>query len=446
MKTFHNVIIRDSRNMVEIPDNSVHLIITSPPYWQLKDYGVEEQIGFNDSYEEYINNLNLVWKECYRVLHPGCRMVINIGDQFARSVYYGRYKVIPIRTEIIKFAETIGFDYMGAIVWQKNTTMNTTGGASVMGSYPYPRNGIIKIDYEHILIFKKPGNAPKPSKEIKEASKLTKEEWKEYFSGHWYFNGVKQDKHLAMFPEELPKRIIKMFSFVGETVLDPFLGSGTTSLAAKKLDRNSIGYELNKEFLPIILDKLGANQETLLKDYEIEVVEQNLNEDDKNWNDKIKELPYIFKDPVKFDKKIDPKKLKFGSKIDKTDIDNKNQKSRIEYYRVKQVISPELIELNNGIIIRLIGIKEIPEKRDEAIEFLKNKTKNQKVFLKFDTNKYDDKNNLMAYLYLKNKTFINAHLIKNNLVDVDDNMEYIHKNRFLKYKNEAKYGKRMDIK
>ncbi|MDK2988457.1 MAG: modification methylase [Methanothermococcus sp.] len=437
MKTFHKVIMGDSRNMVEIPDNSVHLIITSPPYWQLKDYGVEEQIGFNDSYEEYINNLNLVWKECYRVLHPGCRMVINIGDQFARSVYYGRYKVIPIRTEIIKFAETIGFDYMGAIVWQKNTTMNTTGGASVMGSYPYPRNGIIKIDYEHILIFKKPGNAPKPSKEIKEASKLTKEEWKEYFSGHWYFNGVKQDKHLAMFPEELPKRIIKMFSFVGETVLDPFLGSGTTSLAAKKLDRNSIGYELNKEFLPIILDKLGANQETLLKDYEIEVVEQNLNEDDKNWNDKIKELPYIFKDPVKFDKKIDPKKLKFGSKIDKTDIDNKNQKSRIEYYRVKKVISPELVELNNGIIIRLIGIKEIPEKRDEAIEFLKNKTKNQKVFLKFDTNKYDDKNNLMAYLYLKNKTFINAHLIKNNLVDVDDNREYVHKNRFLKYKNEA---------
>ena len=437
MKTSHKIIIGDSRNMKEIPNNSVHLIITSPPYWQLKDYGVKEQIGFNDSYEEYINNLNLVWKECHRVLHPGCRMVINIGDQFARSVYYGRYKVIPIRTEIIKFAETIGFDYMGAIVWQKNTTMNTTGGGSVMGSYPYPRNGIIKIDYEHILIFKKPGNAPKPSKEIKEASKLTKEEWKEYFSGHWYFSGVKQDKHLAMFPEELPKRIIKMFSFVGETVLDPFLGSGTTSLAAKNLGRNSIGYELNKEFLPIILDKLGANQETLLKDYKIEVVEQNLNEDDKNWKDKIKELPYIFKDPVKFDKKIDPKKLKFGSKIDKTDVDNKNQKSKIEYFRVKKVISPELVELNNGVVIRLIGIKEIPEKREEAIEFLKNKTKNQNVFLKFDSNKYDDKNNLMAYLYLKNKTFINAHLIKNNLVDVDRNSDYVYKNRFLRYKNEA---------
>lgn len=437
MKTSYKIIIGDSRNMKEIPNNSVHLIITSPPYWQLKDYGVKEQIGFNDSYEEYINNLNLVWKECYRVLHPGCRMVINIGDQFARSVYYGRYKVIPIRTEIIKFAETIGFDYMGAIVWQKNTTMNTTGGGSVMGSYPYPRNGIIKIDYEHILIFKKHGNAPKPSKEIKEASKLTKEEWKEYFSGHWYFSGVKQDKHLAMFPEELPKRIIKMFSFVGETVLDPFLGSGTTSLAAKNLGRNSIGYELNKEFLPIILDKLDANQETLLKDYKIEVVEQNLNEDDKNWKDKIKELPYIFKDPVKFDKKIDPKKLKFGSKIDKTEVDNKNQKSKIEYFRVKKIISPELVELNNGVVIRLIGIKEIPKKQNDAVEFLKNKTKNQNVFLKFDNNKYDDKNNLMAYLYLKNKTFINAHLIKNNLVDVDRNSDYVYKNRFLRYKNEA---------
>jgi site-specific DNA-methyltransferase (adenine-specific) len=105
--------------MVELSDKSIHLVITSPPYWQLKDYGADKQIGFNDSYEDYINNLNLVWKECYRVLDDGCRLCINIGDQFARSVYYGRYKVIPIRTEIIKFCESIGFDYMGAIIWQK---------------------------------------------------------------------------------------------------------------------------------------------------------------------------------------------------------------------------------------------------------------------------------------------------------------------------------------
>src|SRR4030042_3314736 len=111
MQTYHKIITGDSRSMKEVPDRSLHLVITSPPYWQLKDYGNGKQIGFNDSYEEYINNLNLVWKECHRVLQQGCRVWINIGDQVARSVYSGRYKIIPIKTEIIKFCETIGFDY-----------------------------------------------------------------------------------------------------------------------------------------------------------------------------------------------------------------------------------------------------------------------------------------------------------------------------------------------
>lgn len=171
MHTKHRIIQGDSRKMDLLDDKSVHLIITSPPYWQLKDYGTEGQIGFNDSYESYINNLNLVWNECYRVLHDGCRLCVNIGDQFARAVYYGRYKVIPIREEIIKFCEIIGFDYMGAIIWQKVTTSNTTGGGVQMGSYPNPRNGIIKIDYEFILNFKKPGNAPKPGSEQKNCQK-----------------------------------------------------------------------------------------------------------------------------------------------------------------------------------------------------------------------------------------------------------------------------------
>ncbi|MHC4511378.1 MAG: DNA methyltransferase, partial [Planctomycetota bacterium] len=112
--THHKIIIGDSRRMTDVKDESIHLIITSPPYWQLKDYGNGGQIGFDDSYEDYINNLNIVWNECRRVLKKGCRLCVNIGDQFARSVYYGRYKVIPIRTEIIKFCETVGFDYMGA--------------------------------------------------------------------------------------------------------------------------------------------------------------------------------------------------------------------------------------------------------------------------------------------------------------------------------------------
>lgn len=167
IKTTHTLINGDSRNLSLIPDKSVHLIITSPPYWQLKDYGTDSQIGFHDSYESYINNLNTVWSECNRILHDGCRLCVNIGDQFARSVYYGRYKVIPIRTEIIRFCESLGMDYMGAIIWQKQTTMNTTGGGAVMGSFPYPRNGILKIDYEFILIFKKQGKAPVPTAEQK---------------------------------------------------------------------------------------------------------------------------------------------------------------------------------------------------------------------------------------------------------------------------------------
>jgi len=421
LKTIHKIITGDSRQMNLLPDKSVHLVITSPPYWQLKDYGTENQIGFHESYESYINNLNLVWKESHRVLHPGCRLCINIGDQFARSVYYGRYKVIPIRTEIIKFCETIGFDYMGAVIWQKVTTTNTTGGATIMGSFPFPRNGILKIDYEFILLFKKQGIPPKPTKEQKELSAMTKEEWNTYFSGHWYFAGAKQDGHIAMFPEELPARLIKMFAFAGDTVLDPFLGSGTTSLAARHLGRNSVGYEINPDFIPIVKDKLNINQFDLAETEYVFLNDSVKTDLKKN----IENLPYIFKDPHKLDKKIDPKKLQFGSKIDN------NSGEREVYYSVKEVISPELIKLNNDLIIRLLGVKEKKSVNEQAIKFLLEKTKGQKVFMKFDNQKYDERNNLLCYLYLKNKTFINAHIIKEGLVDVDGLTDFKYKDKFL---------------
>jgi len=421
LKTIHKIITGDSRQMNLLPDKSVHLVITSPPYWQLKDYGTENQIGFHESYESYINNLNLVWKESHRVLHPGCRLCINIGDQFARSVYYGRYKVIPIRTEIIKFCETIGFDYMGAVIWQKVTTTNTTGGATIMGSFPFPRNGILKIDYEFILLFKKQGIPPKPTKEQKELSAMTKEEWNTYFSGHWYFAGAKQDGHIAMFPEELPARLIKMFAFAGDTVLDPFLGSGTTSLAARHLGRNSVGYEINPDFIPIVKDKLNINQFDLAETEYVFLNDSVKTDLKKN----IENLPYIFKDPHKLDKKIDPKKLQFGSKIDN------NSGEREVYYSVKEVISPELIKLNNDLIIRLLGVKEKKSVNKQAIKFLLEKTKGQKVFMKFDNQKYDERNNLLCYLYLKNKTFINAHIIKEGLVDVDGLTDFKYKDKFL---------------
>lgn len=406
--THHKIIIGDSRKMTEVPDESVHLVITSPPYWQLKDYGNSAQLGFNDSYEDYINSLNLVWNECHRALHKGCRLCVNIGDQFARSVYYGRYKVIPIRTEIIKFCETIGFDYMGAIIWQKVTTCNTTGGATIMGSFPNPRNGILKIDYEFILLFKKLGNPPKVSKTVKDKAKMTTGEWNQYFSGHWNIPGEKQNGHLAMFPEELPRRLIKMFSFPGETVLDPFVGSGTTSLAAKNLERNSIGYEINPAFIPVIKEKLGLKQKNFFDRISIELAQNR--EDEIDWKEELKKLPFIFKDPVKFDRKIDPRKLQFGSKI------NGESQARQDYHSVKRVISPTELELDDGLKIRLLGIKEKSEKKQQAIEFLQSKTQGQKVFMKYGQVKHDNQNNLLCYLYLQNKTFINKHLIKNDLV------------------------------
>lgn len=423
--------------MSELADNSVHLVVTSPPYWQLKDYGSENQIGFNDSYEDYINNLNLVWNECYRCLHNGCRLCVNIGDQFARAVYYGRYKVIPIREEIIKFCESIGFDYMGAVIWQKVTTSNTTGGGVQMGSYPYPRNGILKLDYEFILIFKKLGDAPKPTKEQKELSRMTAEEWNTFFAGHWNFAGTRQNNHIAMFPEELPKRLIKMFSFVGETVLDPFAGSGTTSLVAKILDRNSVGYEINKDFISVIKEKLNFHQKDL-NGTTYEITKQK--EVSINFESEIKLLPYVFKDPHTFDKKIDIKKLQFGSKIDKC-----SSTKREELFTVKEVINPNKLLLSNDLEVNLIGVKPYnwgykilgENMWWKANEWLKEKTKGKRVFLKYDKVKYDRENNLLCYLYLENKTFINAHLIKNGLVEVDSDIEFKYKTKFLNLFKEA---------
>lgn len=433
--TNHKIYFGDSRALNKIEDKSVQLIITSPPYWQLKDYGNSNQIGFDNSYEEYINNLNLVWMECERVLSEGCRLCINIGDQFARSVYYGRYKVVPIRTEIIRFCETLKMDYMGAIIWQKATTMNTSGGGAVMGSFPYPRNGILKIDYEFILIFKKLGKAPKPSLEQKQNSIMTKEEWNQYFSSHWNFSGVKQSEHIAMFPEELPKRLIKMFSFAGETIFDPFAGSGTTSLAAKNLGRNSIGYEINKEFESVIKEKLSNNRLNLDEEYEVEFLEddykENYNKKD-NYNKEnysFDKLPYIFSDPHKLDKKVDVKKMKFGSKIEK--IKNKEEK-RKDLFSVKKVISPNKILLNNGLEVKLLGIKEKDNCAKQAVDYLKEKFNKRKIYLRYDSQKYDKNNNLMCYVYLENKTFINNHLIRTGYVDVETNFDYSCKNKFIK--------------
>lgn len=421
MEFNHKIVFGDSRDMTEIQDKSVHLVVTSPPYWQLKDYGSDSQIGFNQSYEDYINNLNLVWQECHRVLHDGCRLCINIGDQFARSVYYGRYKVIPIRTEIIKFCETIGFDYMGAVIWQKVSTTNTTGGASIMGSFPYPRNGILKLDYEFILIFKKHGTPPKATPQQKENSKLTIEEWNSYFSGHWNFPGAKQEEHLAMFPEELPKRLIKMFSFENDVVLDPFLGSGTTSLVAQKLNRNSIGYEINPDFSEIINRKVLLNLD-LFSNHKYHIVNQRIN--DRDFTTRTQQLPYVFHDPLKLNNKVNPKSIKFGSKIEKGDT------SKRPKYRIKKIINPTTYLLDSDLTVGLIGLKPKTENESESILYLEKHLLGKRVELKFDTEEVNNSEKLMVYMYLENRALVNSILLKKKLVEIDPGISHRMKKKF----------------
>lgn len=260
---------KTSENMEELSDNSVQLIVTSPPYGKIKDYGSEDQIGYYDSFEDYFRRLKQVWKECYRVLEPKCRMIINIGDQYLRTSKFGRYRILSIASKIIYDCLELGFDYLGDIIWQKISTTNTTGGCSLMGSIYYPRNGLLTFDYEHILIFKKyKGKGRIISRQIKELSKISLSEWKKWYIGHWRFPGIFQKEHIAMFPEELPYRIIRMFSFIGDTVLDPFLGSGTTLKVAKALFRKGIGYELNKSYKKVIEDKIQEAQIDYFKDFQ----------------------------------------------------------------------------------------------------------------------------------------------------------------------------------
>lgn len=242
---------QSSEKMKEL-DNSIGLIVTSPPYWKIKEYGQGESEW---SYNDYLISMKKVWKECFRVLKPSSKLCINIGDQYMNAKEHGKFEVIPIHADFIKQCKELGFDYYGMIIWQKASTMNSSGGGTFLGSYPYPKNGMVLFDFEFILLFHKPGESEKPEKDIKESSLISQTEWQKYFSSHWNFVGERQKDHPAQFPEELPRRLIKMYSFKDETVLDPFLGSGTTLKVAKELERQGIGYEINKKEFEALINK-----------------------------------------------------------------------------------------------------------------------------------------------------------------------------------------------
>ncbi len=390
----------DARTMPEVEDANVALVVTSPPYYAIKDYDVEDQIGYGQSLHTYLVDLYRVWTECHRVLMPGARLCVNIGDQFARTKRFGRYKVIPLHAEIIAQAEQIGFDYMGAIIWQKRTTMETSGGATIMGSYPHPPNGVVEIDYEFILLFKKRGKRRIP-RERREAAAMTKEEWKTFFSGHWTFGGARQGEHGAVFPEELPRRLIRMYTVHDDVVLDPFLGSGTTAQVALQLGRRAVGYELNPDFRSLIEARLDDVDDLTPDQVRVEM----------RGSDQIP-LP-----PVEYTPAI-------------ADIRPKHPPPRParDLYRVTEVLGPTALRLEDGREITLLGLTVPEAQAAETLAYLQKYVAGKRVTLRTPLEAHPD----AAYVRLKNRIFINRKMLEMSLAIPDETTDHPQKRRFEK--------------
>jgi len=254
-ETKHNLHLGDARELDWLPDGSIHLVLTSPPYWTLKKYHDHPgQLGEVADYETFLDGLDKVWRHCYRVLVRGGRVVCVIGDVcISRRNNAGRHMVVPLHADISVRCRRIGFDYLTPILWHKisNASYEVENGSSFLGK-PYEPNAIIKNDIEYILMLRKPGGYRKPTEEQRRHSKLSKEEHGKWFRAIWTdIQGASTQDHPAPFPVDLAYRIIRMFSFVGDTVLDPFLGTGSTTIAAMRSERNSIGNELDPRYLQL---------------------------------------------------------------------------------------------------------------------------------------------------------------------------------------------------
>jgi DNA modification methylase len=368
--------------MPELADGSIDLVVTSPPYWQIKDYGSPGQIGFGQSLHEYLRDLGRVWWECARVLREGGRLCVNIGDQFARASVFGRYRVIPLHAEIICQCAEAGFDSMGSIIWRKKTTMNTTGGAVVMGSYPYPPNGVVEIDFEYILLFKKPGKSRTPAREIKERSVLTRQEWKSWFAGHWELGGARKDGHDAPFPDEIPRRLIRMFSFAGDTVLDPFIGRGTTAHAALSLGRNAVGYEIQGDFL-----REAGSRQGVLFDGGLTVVSPDRGPDPG--------FPGAFTVKPRIPDMVPSEHTR------------KDTPAPV-LHTVTAIRSDCSLALDNGQTVSFLGLEIVD--RAAALSYLESRVLKKKVFLRDECTGKGSRSS--ARVILKNRISINAQLVK----------------------------------
>jgi DNA modification methylase len=259
--TEHDLRQGDARSMNLEPE-SVHLVLTSPPYWTLKEYrNSEGQLGHVGDYEHFLSELDTVWKKCFRALVPGGRLIVVVGDVcLSRRKNNGRHTVVPLHASIQEHCRTFGFDNLAPIIWHKITNAVfevETGGAGFLGK-PYEPNAVIKNDIEFILMQRKPGGYRNPSVATRVASVIPEEKHREWFQQIWTgLTGASTKNHPAPFPVELAERLIRMFSFVGDTVLDPFMGTATTNVAASRWGRNSIGTEID----PVYFEAAAARVE-----------------------------------------------------------------------------------------------------------------------------------------------------------------------------------------
>jgi DNA modification methylase len=258
----HVLVKGDARDLSFIATESVHLICTSPPYGSLKGYPEHpDQLGNLPDYDEFLDEMDKVWTECVRVLVPGGRVACVVGDVCISRRKGGRHYVLPLSADIQVRARQIGFDNLTPIRWLKVANMKLE--ASKSGRYlgkPNLPNGIIKNDLEHILFLRKPGGYRKPTPEMEAASRIEPDDYIRYFSPVWDdVTGQLRRDHPAPFPVEIPRRLIRMFSFAGDTVVDPFAGTGTTAVAAMETDRNSICVEVDPGYVATMESRLVSS-------------------------------------------------------------------------------------------------------------------------------------------------------------------------------------------
>ena len=252
---------------------SVHLVVTSPPYWTLKEYRpAEAQLGHIAGYEEFLDSLDQVWRRCFDALVPGGRLVCVVGDVcLSRRRNNGRHTVVPLHAAIQERCRRIGFDNLAPIIWHKiaNAAYEVSGAGGFLGK-PYEPNGVIKNDIEFILMQRKPGGYRKPSLETRILSLISAENHQKWFQQIWTgLTGASTRHHPAPYPVELAQRLVRMFSFIGDTVLDPFLGTGTTAVAAAGCGRNSIGVECDPVYFDAARRRIDADTADIFRHTEL---------------------------------------------------------------------------------------------------------------------------------------------------------------------------------